>query len=88
MSPSTPKPDDWRRQGQERFLKGRTWVLRSYRPYRDGWDHDHCELCASKLSLSEGDLHRGFVSTDNYHWVCEPCFTDFQGEMAWIVEPS
>jgi hypothetical protein len=86
MKRSAPGSDDWRRQGQERFLKGRKWTLQSYHPYREGWDHDHCEFCGSKLSLAEGDLHRGYVTSDTYHWVCEPCFVDFQDEMGWTVE--
>ena len=86
MTPSTPGPDDWRRQGQERFLKGRRWTLRGYRPNREGWDHDHCELCGAKFSLAEGDLHQGYVTTDYYHWVCESCFADFRDEMEWVVE--
>lgn len=49
------KPDDWRRQGQERFLKGVKLMYRNYYPYRSGLDHDHCEFCGRKFSLNEGD---------------------------------
>lgn len=86
MKQSAPKPDDWRRQGQERYLKGRRWALRTYRPYREGRDHDHCEFCGMKFSVAQGDLQRGDVTVENYHWVCEPCFADFKGEMEWVVE--
>jgi hypothetical protein len=41
-----PAPDDWRQMGQEHFLPpGTEFVLRPYRPYREGWDQDHCEDC-------------------------------------------
>ena len=86
MKRPAPAPDDWRRQGQERFLKGRTWSLQGYRPHREGWEHDHCEFCGVKLSPADGDLHRGYVTRDAYHWVCEDCFVDFRDEMEWEVE--
>lgn len=76
---------DWRRQGQERFLKGRTWALQPFRTYKEGSDHDHCEFCWAKFSVAEGDRHLGYVTLDNYHWVCEECFADFHGEMEWKV---
>ena len=85
MKPPTPASDDWRRQGQERFLKGLRWSLEKYQPYRDGWDHDHCEFCSRKFSLAAEDLHQGYVTNDKYRWVCEPCFADFQEEMEWVV---
>lgn len=86
MTRRGPDADDWRRQGQERYLAGRTFVLRTYAPYREGWEHDHCEFCGHKFSLADGDLQRGYVTTDNYHWVCERCFQDFCQEMAFLVE--
>jgi len=78
--------DDWRRQGQEEFLRGLKWSLRFYVPYREGWDHDHCEFCWRKFSLAKGDVHIGYVSGDKYHWVCEECFADFCDELGWQVE--
>lgn len=80
-----PDPDDWRRQGQERYLRGRKWFLRRYQPYRTGWEHDHCEYCGAKFSLVQADLHRGYVTDNDYHWVCEACFADFRDEMEWQV---
>jgi len=85
MKKDTPAPDDWRRQGQERFLKGRRLTLQRYRPYRDGWEHDHCEFCGAKFSLVDETLHQGYVTDDGYHWICESCFSDFQIEMEWRV---
>lgn len=64
---------------------GRRWSIQPYRPYREGWEHDHCEFCGAKFSLADADLHRGYVTEDNYHWVCEPCFDDFKEELEWVV---
>lgn len=81
-----PAADDWRRQGQERFLKGVKLIERDYQPYRPGWDHDHCEFCGAKFSPQEGDLKKGYSTEDGYHWICHPCFNDFKDEFNWDVE--
>lgn len=82
---SAPPRDDWRRQGQETYLKGQKLVMRDYHPYREGWDHDHCEFCGRKFSLDEGDLHSGYSTEDSYHWICSPCFEDFRSEFEWTI---
>lgn len=53
----TPKPNDWRRQGQSAYLTEVKLIFRDYQPFRLGWDHDHCEFCGTKLSLNEGELN-------------------------------
>jgi len=78
-----PSPDDWRRQGQERYLSGVRLIPRAYRPYRPGWEHDHCEFCGAKFSCHEGDLKSGYSTEDGYHWLCAGCFGDFKDEFAW-----
>ena len=78
-----PAPDDWRRQGQERYLSGVKLVARAYRPYRPGWEHDHCEFCGAKFSCHEGDRKSGYSTEDGYHWVCAECFADFRDEFGW-----
>ena len=59
--------------------------MRRYKPYREGWDHDHCEFCGVKFSLNESDVPEGYVTDDNYYWVCKPCFVDFGPEMNWSL---
>jgi hypothetical protein len=81
----TPASDDWRRQGQEKYLSGVTPKLRDYSPYRPGWDHDHCEFCGNKFSLNEGDLIKGYSTEDCYHWICNQCFNDFREEFNWKI---
>ena len=81
-----PPPDDWRRQGQERYLSGARLIRQPYRPYRQGWDHDHCEFCGAKFSLDKSDLKEGYSTEDGYHWICTRCFQDFKEELGWRVE--
>ena len=80
-----PDLKDWRRRGQERYLKGVRLVLREYKAYREGWDHDHCEFCGKKFSASPEvkGLEKGYATEDLYWWVCEPCFKDFKEEFQW-----
>jgi len=76
---------DWRLQGQERFLKGVELRRAEYRPYREGWEHDHCEFCGRKFSTDPEDIQNGYVTMDNYHWICEPCYKDFKDAFEWSV---
>jgi hypothetical protein len=73
--------DDWRLQGQERYLKGATLYWRKYRrpPWNPDWDHDHCEFCGAKFMEEDYPdvLHEGYATSDEYRWVCKPCFEDF-----------
>ncbi len=39
-----------------------------------GWDHEHCELCQSKIGR-EGDAH-GYMDR-NDRWLCERCCQDY-----------
>lgn len=80
-----PSPDDWRRQGQEKYLKGVELVFKDYQPYRKEWDHDHCEFCGDKFSLNEGDLKMGYSTKDGYRWICKDCFNDFKEEFDWKI---
>ena len=80
---NTPNLDDWRRQGQEKYLTGAKLVYKDYYLNRTTWNHDHCEFCGSKFSLNEGDLKKGYSTDDGYRWVCIECFDDFKTEFDW-----
>ena len=41
----------------------------------DGWDHEHCELCWSKISRLPGDSPNGY--TDGDKWLCVTCYTQY-----------
>lgn len=77
--------DDWRRLGQEKYLTGVKLIFQNYFLYSSEWDHDHCAFCGAKFSMNEGDLKRGYSTTDSYHWICEECFQDFKDEFNWEV---
>ena len=81
-----PQADDWRRQGQEDYLKGVRLEYASYDPPDPDGDHDHCEFCWGKFSLSDGDFQKGYTTEDRYRWICEGCFADFAEEMAWVTD--
>ena len=83
--------NDWRLQGQERYLAGRMVRWSAWRPFRDGWDHDHCAFCSAEISNKDLDDHTEFnaawvTADDNYHWICPPCFEDFRGRFEWTIE--
>jgi len=72
--------DDWRLQGQERYLSRATLFWRAWHQSRPNWDHDHCAFCRAKF-LGRGDvpdvLREGYTTEDEYHWVCGDCARDF-----------
>lgn len=49
------------------------------------WDHDHCEFCAAKFSAAPEDLHAGYATANDEHWICPTCFTDFVDVFQWTV---
>jgi len=82
-------PDDWRLQGQEKYLYAAHFRWQTYRSPRPDWDHAHWEFCYAKFMEAEAPdiLWAGFV-TENERWVCQDCFHTFQERFAWIVSPS
>jgi hypothetical protein len=79
--------EDWRLRGQGRYLHGIELKWREYTRFREGWDHDHCEFCHTKF-MEKGNpdcLHEGYASEDQYHWICEDCFDDFNHRFQWDV---
>jgi hypothetical protein len=80
-----PSINDWRRQGQEKYLKGVELVFIDYQPCRSDWEHDHCEFCHQKFSHFDEDLKIGYTTKDKYRWICIDCFKDFKEEFGWIT---
>jgi hypothetical protein len=37
--------DDWRIQGQARYIYGATFEWRPWASDQPDWDHDHCDFC-------------------------------------------
>ena len=77
--------NDWRLQGQEKYLLGVRLVWKKYSRYSQDWDHDHCEFCWAKFMQEEGPdiLHEGYATEDNYRWVCQKCYNDFKEMFKW-----
>jgi hypothetical protein len=83
--------DDWRLQGQEKYLKGVTLFWKKYTRYSERWDHDHCEFCWAKFieEYSTDGLHEGYATEDSYRWICEECFEDFKDLFDWrVMQPK
>ena len=68
--------NDWRLQGQEKYLKGKTLFFKHYSESKyPEWDHDHCEFCWAIFSLTIDDaLKEGYCTEDTYRWICPACF--------------
>ena len=81
--------DDWRLRGQEDWLADRPLRWARWTPYRDGWDHDHCEFCWAEISTLVGDhadAEEAYVTADdNYSWICSSCFADFRDRFRWTL---
>ena len=78
--------NDWRLQGQEKYLKGVSLWRKQYTRYSESWDHDHCSFCWIEFSEDEpGALREGYTTKGDYHWVCERCFEDFKDMFEWKV---
>jgi len=76
------------------YLRGIRLQFKQYRPYRPGWEHDHCVGCFTTfaeigLRPNEPTLQEGyttcadFVRGDEYEWVCPDCFETFREPMGW-----
>jgi hypothetical protein len=83
--------DDWRLMGQERYLLNKPMRLRVWKSPKPSWDHDHCEFCTAKIwdHPEDGEFAVAYVTADEGdHWVCPPCFEDFQSRFGWTIEPD
>lgn len=84
------EPNDWRLTNQLTYFRGVELVWRRYRAFREGWEHDHCEFCWSKLQEGEDaqTLHEGYATLDEMRWLCLSCFLDFRDLFEWRVVAS
>jgi hypothetical protein len=44
-------------------------------PDNTAWEHEHCELCWTKISENENDQQEGY--TDEEEWVCIQCYARY-----------
>jgi len=68
-------------------LRAQCCTVGSTRERSEQWDHDHCEACTAKFMESgpAGTLTEGYVTADNYRWICGECFRDLKDEMGWTL---
>ena len=54
--------DDWRLQGQEKYMHGEILHFCTWSSENPNWDHDHCEFCSAKIAPLEIEdaLHEGY----------------------------
>lgn len=78
---------DWRRIGQEHYLRGVTLIYCYYRQYpaNPDWDHDHCEFCRATFTLADTPGALGERSTPC--WAQSQCDT-FAGRARKAPEPG
>ncbi len=77
--------DDWRLFDQEKYLKDKALKKVKFIKKNEDQDHTHCVFCWAKFSEYDGDLHIGYSTLDNMHWICEKCFEDFKDMFHWVV---
>src|SRR3954470_5401091 len=84
--------DDYRLQGQARYLQGATLHWSQYKQPSADWDHDHCEFCWKTLAEpASGCIHAefsGYTTDDQYRWICKSCFDDFKERFEWKVSKA
>lgn len=72
-------------------LRNVAFRRKRYKQWSPEWDHDHCSVCWAKFSERNFPdvLHEGYATAadyehgEDYDWICQTCFMDFQGEMGW-----
>ena len=81
--------NDWRLNGQEKFLQEAELKRTEYSPPSPEWDHDHCEFCWAKFmdAGASNALGVGYKTLNDSHWICETCFDEFKTRFKWILKP-
>lgn len=80
--------NDYRLIGQEKYLAGKMFYWHMYKPRSEMDDHAHCAFCWEKFSLFEGTSREGYFTLDDYYWICDHCFKDFQERYSFHVQHS
>ena len=78
--------EDWRLNGQEELIIGKTFRFCEWYPVPETNDHDHCHLCWDKFSNYSDTLHEGYVADNGKYWICPDCFEDLKDELDLKLE--
>ena len=73
---------DWRLTNQMNYLFQKKLLKQKYKPFREEWNHDHCEFCSQRIDSS---LPYAYTTEDNYYWICPECYCDFKDMFEWDV---
>lgn len=76
--------EDWRLTNQMNYLR-RAKLKKAAFHATAANDHEHCEFCWDKFGESEDCLKSGYCTLDEYRWICNDCFQDFQKQFEWTV---
>jgi len=74
--------NDWRLTNQMNYLHQKKLIKSAFKPYREGWKHEHCSFCSERI---DGSTTLAYSTEDGYHWICPECFEDFKTMFEWEV---
>lgn len=74
--------NDWRLTNQMNYLYQKKLIKGMFKPYREGWEHEHCAFCSERIDSS---TTLAYSTEDRYHWICPECFNDFKTMFEWEV---
>ena len=46
-------------------------------------DHEHCELCWTKISEYPEDLHEAYSANQGKVWICPKCYEEYSSLYHW-----
>ena len=72
--------DDWRLMDQINYLKDKKLRYTKCCKSCENKTHEHCEFCFVKF---DNKNPYGYCTLDNYYWICENCFNDFNKMFEW-----
>lgn len=72
--------NDWCITNQKNYLFKKNLKKGPFKPYREGWEHQHCAFCSERIDSS---TNVAYSTEDGYHWICKECFRDFKTMFEW-----
>ena len=49
--------NDWRLTNQMNYLFRKKLIKGAFRPYREGWEHEHCEFCTERIDNTTDEVY-------------------------------
>jgi hypothetical protein len=76
---------DWRLTHQENYLKGVMLIRRQWRRLNLAGTMTIAPFAGPEFGPSPGDIHEGWTTLTESHWICDRCFADFREQFRWRV---